>query len=599
MRKSFAILTLFLCVDSVLYAQIASDCNNATPICNNTPVNGGTIGYGIDDFNSATSSGCLERTQTGAIESNSAWYYFRTGSSGLLGFNIGHDPNEDWDFALYRASNCNSLGEPVRCNFFDNSEAKSYTGVGEDPSGNGDSLLFEDWLQVGAGEAYYILINNFSNSNSGFSIQFTGDIFLTDPYTALDCSVVNNLLGPPIAACEGDNIVLDATTGVATTYIWSVDYGSGGQVISGANEPTYTVPDSGFYSVQVVTPTGNIYSSVQVAFTEVPVANAVAGDIFCHSGDAYDLTLKDAEALGSQDPADYVVSYHSSEADAINGMNPLPKQYEKAVGIEIIYVRVSTLSNSGCFDASQFFALNAIENPILNLDREVSICDNNPVAIIGETLPNPNYTYMWSTGETTPTITVSTAASYTLTATNTAVGTSCNTVRTVNVSLSRSPRITAIEINEPQLRNTIRVITDIEGAFEYRLNDGDFQSSNVFEGIFPGSYIVTMRDLFGCGTVTQQIAVVGFLNHFSPNGDGINESWHIEGLSELNDAMVTIFDRYGAVMAQLSASSEGWDGNYKGIPLPATDYWFKLSYLDDNGVRTHAKYLQNHFSLRR
>jgi hypothetical protein len=31
--------------------------------------------------------------------------------------------------------------------------------------------------------------------------------------------------------------------------------------------------------------------------------------------------------------------------------------------------------------------------------------------------------------------------------------------------------------------------------------------------------------------------------------------------------------------------------------LPSTDYWFKLTYLDDNGNRVDAKYLQSHFSL--
>ena len=77
----------------------------------------------------------LERTTTGAIESNSAWYRFRTAASGRLGFNIWHNSNEDWDFALYRASDCASLGDPIRCNFFDNSDYKSFIGVGEDPTG--------------------------------------------------------------------------------------------------------------------------------------------------------------------------------------------------------------------------------------------------------------------------------------------------------------------------------------------------------------------------------------------------------------------------------------------------------------------------------
>ncbi|WKX74852.1 hypothetical protein [Zobellia laminariae] len=73
---------LFFWGISVVSAQVSSDCSNAIPICNNTPVNGGTTGFGIDDFNSAATSGCLEQTLSGVIESNSAWYRFRTGASG-------------------------------------------------------------------------------------------------------------------------------------------------------------------------------------------------------------------------------------------------------------------------------------------------------------------------------------------------------------------------------------------------------------------------------------------------------------------------------------------------------------------------------------
>lgn len=116
-------------------AQVASDCGNAIPICNNTPTNAGTYGFGSDDFNGAAVSGCLEQTLDGATESNSAWYRFRTGASGRLGFNIGIDTEEDWDFALYKTDDCNTLGDPVRCIFFDNQDTNAFVGVGEDPTG--------------------------------------------------------------------------------------------------------------------------------------------------------------------------------------------------------------------------------------------------------------------------------------------------------------------------------------------------------------------------------------------------------------------------------------------------------------------------------
>ena len=139
--KSLIFWFLIIIATNSLMAQVAADCINAVPICNNTPVNGGTQGYGIDDYNGASSSGCLEPTITGSIESNSAWYRFRTAASGQLGFNIGFDSSEDWDFALYRAADCGSLGDPVRCNFFDNSDEETIMGVGEDPTGSTTTVL--------------------------------------------------------------------------------------------------------------------------------------------------------------------------------------------------------------------------------------------------------------------------------------------------------------------------------------------------------------------------------------------------------------------------------------------------------------------------
>lgn len=581
-------------------AQIVSDCSGAIPICNNTPINGGTNGFGMDDFNGASSSGCLEQTTTGAIESNSAWYRFRTGADGQLGFNIGHSSNEDWDFALYKASDCSSLGEPIRCNFFDNSEGVSFIGVGEDPTGNADSVHYEDWLQVNAGEDYYLFINNFSNTNEGFSIQFTGDIWLTNPNDALDCSIVSNLLGPPVAACENETVVLDATSPGALNYEWYLDQGNGYQLISGANSATHQVFDPGMYRVVVATDSGNIVSEVQVAFNPAPVTGSIMDEAFCLTEDMiFDLGAKDAEALGSQSPNEFIVSYHATQNDAVSGTNPLNKQYVTTSGQQTMYVRTTSLANPNCFDASQSFNLNALQTPILDFDEQAVICESVGSVEIGETNPGQGFTYEWSTGEQTPSIVVSQDGEYTLTVAYTYNGASCVANRTVTVTTSAMPTISHIDIEDMSVNNIVTIHTETAGNFEFKLDDGDFQTNPIFEGVAPGVHTVTMRDLQGCGEITEEIVVVGFLTIFSPNGDVLNETWQINGLNTLNTPIVTIYDRYGMLIKQMNEYDSGWDGNFQGKPLPSTDYWFKLSYLDDDGNRVYAKYLQSHFSLRR
>ncbi|WP_422081364.1 T9SS type B sorting domain-containing protein [Ulvibacterium sp.] len=581
-------------------AQVSADCDNAIPICNNTPVNGGTNGFGLDDFNGTTTSGCLEEALAGAIESNSAWYRFRTGASGQLGINIGIDTGEDWDFALYQTSDCNNLGDPVRCNFFDNQDGNGFIGIGEDPYGDTNNVQYEDWLQVEPGEDYYLLINNFSNNNSGFSIQFSGQIFVTNPYDALDCSIIDNLLGPPVSACENDTVILDATTVNATNYEWFMDDGSGFQLISGENNATLQVTHSAVYRVRVSLPSGStVISEVQVAFSALPTAFPITDETICSNSGTYNLSQKNGEVLGSQDLQEFRVGYYASYSDAVNGLHVLPEQYIPEIGTQTIYARVSSLENPRCFDVSQQFQLTVLQNPLLDFPTEVDICEDNSGIAIGDPFPNAAFHYVWDSGETTSSITVSQAGMYTLTATNSLNGEDCTSSLTVTVRVSRPPEISDVIIEDLQNENSVTVITDVEGDFEYRLDDGAYQSTNVFLDVLPGMHTVTVNNRLGCGSVTENIVVVGFPKFFTPNGDNVNDDWHIIGMSNLRDPVVSIFDRFGKLLKSLDSNSTYWDGRFNGREVPSSDYWFKLTYIDDNGQLTTAKYINNHFSLRR
>ncbi|MQP53677.1 T9SS type B sorting domain-containing protein, partial [Flavobacterium sp. LMO9] len=94
--------------------------------------------------------------------------------------------------------------------------------------------------------------------------------------------------------------------------------------------------------------------------------------------------------------------------------------------------------------------------------------------------------------------------------------------------------------------------------------------------------------------MTQEVLIIDYPTYFTPNGDGINETWNIIGLNQA-DAKLYIFDRYGKLLKQLSTTegSEGWDGTYNQELLPSTDYWFTLDYTE-NGV---GKQFKAHFSL--
>jgi gliding motility-associated-like protein len=60
-------------------------------------------------------------------------------------------------------------------------------------------------------------------------------------------------------------------------------------------------------------------------------------------------------------------------------------------------------------------------------------------------------------------------------------------------------------------------------------------------------------------------------------------------------ATIYVFDRMGKLLKQLTPDGDGWDGNYHGAPMPASDYWFLVEY-EENGM---MKKFKSHFSLKR
>lgn len=598
-RFVLILLLLFSLSSPSCFSQVAADCLNAIPICTSTPINGGTNGYGTDDFNGATVSGCISQA-TGTIETNSAWYRFRTAESGQLGFNIGFDANEDWDYALYKTEDCSSLGAPVRCNYFDNSDMSSYIGVGEDPTGIGN-IQYEDWLEVTPNEDYYLLINNYSATNSGFSIEFAGPIFVEFPNAALDCNIIDNLLGPPVVACENEVVILDATTLGAVGYEWYLDLGMGYQQIPGETGPVLSVALSAMYRVLVITASGNnVISETQVAYAPSPVTYPLMDETVCLDASAIDLAQKDSEALGDQSELDFRVTYHETLQEAVLGRNALLKTFTPSIAAQTIYVRTTSLEHGNCFDVSESFEIQGTEVPELDFETEVFICGDAPTVTIGQQIQNATYRYEWDSGQTTSQITVATQGVYTLTAINEQAGLPCVSVRSVTVVFSEAPVIADIEIAyEAYASNVIRVLVQEEGDFEYQLDQEAPQNTPVFTDIFPGVHTITVTDLNGCGLDTAEIVVVGFPKFFTPNADGVNDEWHVAGLSVLENPVITIYDRYGKLLYQLNESSSGWDGSLNGALLPEADYWFKLTYTKRDGQTTKATYINNHFSLKR
>ncbi|HMD00350.1 MAG TPA: gliding motility-associated C-terminal domain-containing protein, partial [Ferruginibacter sp.] len=63
-------------------------------------------------------------------------------------------------------------------------------------------------------------------------------------------------------------------------------------------------------------------------------------------------------------------------------------------------------------------------------------------------------------------------------------------------------------------------------------------------------------------------------NTFTPNKDGIHDTWLIEYLDSYPDNRVQVFSRTGQVVFESHGYSTPWDGTYKGKPLPSDTYYY-------------------------
>lgn len=76
-------------------------------------------------------------------------------------------------------------------------------------------------------------------------------------------------------------------------------------------------------------------------------------------------------------------------------------------------------------------------------------------------------------------------------------------------------------------------------------------------------------------TLTMTIyAPVDVVNTFTPNGDGINDTWEIPSLSVYPNCMVNIFSRYGTMVYKSTGYARAWDGTFNTKPVPTGTYYY-------------------------
>lgn len=378
--------------------------------------------------------------------------------------------------------------------------------------------------------------------------------------------IVNNTPKPTAALtqdfCESANPTLAnlVVNGTALVY-----YNAAGNILP---LTTPLVNGQTYFVTQVL----NNCESDKLAITatlsqnNVPASNYRAS--LCNSsiGNTMIVDLTSYQSNIITNPSNYIFNYTNQAGNPIAN----PSNYTLNLGSNIINVKVATAD--GCF---KNVVLEIVLNPkpTVTLPEDFGFCKGKTVTLDAGT---GFATYLWSTGATTQTITVSTPGTYSVTVSNIF---GCNNTDSIQLSYSVLGEIVSVNITN----NSATVIMSTPGNYEYSLNNQDWQSSNVFTNLQLGEYKVYVRTKSGCIIGDKNFSIFNIPNMISPNGDGTNDKWRIAGLENYPQTEILVSDRKGLLVFKqkiISKKPFEWDGRYNATPLPTGNYWYTIVVSD-------------------
>ncbi|MCB9324719.1 MAG: gliding motility-associated C-terminal domain-containing protein [Lewinellaceae bacterium] len=505
MRFPLLATLAFIVFPFFLYAQ-NEDCITAEVICSDGPVVFNPSGSGIDDFaDPDNDNDCLL-----SFENQSGWYYFEFRAdmppNSQIEFTVNPDGGfgEDYDFAIFGPDvNCGNLGSPIRCSYAaSNCAFCPQTGLGNGATDLSESAFGDGFvapLIVQPGQGFYLLLDNWLGSSTGFSMTWGGSAapFLNcnvDPTCDLELTP-----GAPVALCGGDPAfsmpvsVSDNMGG--EVYSWTAT-GAGLSYLSATNvlNPTVTIPQnfSGTLTYTLTATEGNCEAMADVVINVSPLPTVSVTGPASACGDAT-VTLSATPGLTS-----YVWSNGGNTPDI-------------SVTQSGTYSVTATDSN-GCQNEDSF-TVEILPGPELTSDGPVALCGGDPpfsmpVSVTG-VMGAETYSwtgtalalsYLSATNILNPTVTIPQNFSGSLTYSLTVTEGDCDDMIDITIMISPLPDV-FISGPEGVCEGSSANLSATPGYPGYQWsNGGNSANINVTEA---GTYTVTVTDSNGCQNETS------------------------------------------------------------------------------------------------
>ncbi|WP_234734092.1 gliding motility-associated C-terminal domain-containing protein [Tellurirhabdus bombi] len=427
-----------------------------------------------------------------------------------------------------------------------------------------------------AGENRAILVVKESGTYTvikSFSGQCAGDTISEEVKVQLEAGPkVTITASRAFPVCDGDTLTLTASTGTSNAiqgYSWLLN----GQVIAGETKPQVKINQSGLYTAQIQSSTASCTSSdtLRVRTVSPPSIRIQASSPQFCEGDSVRLST----ALGAN------FKYNWSVNETPFPVSLSANQISVKQG-GTYFVRVTT--PEGC-SVSATASLTQLSKPQVQLDSILTLCASSTelVALQGWPLGGRFRGTGVQGTNFNPTVagTGRHEIFYSYTGSN---GCRSEVSRWAIVSpaleLNAQPSYVVMKGEKVRLEANVNV-SQADYIWSPPTDLSDPRSATpIASPATSTSYKVVATSSGSCtATATVQVEVVDRLfipEAFSPNGDGINDTWEIRNISSYADCEIAILNRWGEVIYFSKGYSNPWDGISQGSQATPGVYQYHI-----------------------